>query len=184
MAHYALLDENNVVVQVITGRDEDDLPEGVTDWEVYYGNFHGQTCKRTSYNTVGNQHLLGGTPFRGNYGSFGSTYDETRDAFIPPQPHQSWVLNETTLLWDAPVALPDDAWDIETGTGIRYYWDEATTSWVAPDPRPFPSWVLNEATQLWEPPVAPPDDAWSPDNESGVKYRWDEVTNNWIEAES
>jgi hypothetical protein len=133
MAHYALLDSNNIVTQVITGRDEYDLPEGVTDWEVYYGNFHAQTCRRTSYNTVGNQHLLGGTPFRGNFAIPGDSYDEDRDAFISPQPHPSWVLNEATLLWEAPVALPDDAWDITIGSGVKYYWDEETTSWVAPD---------------------------------------------------
>ena len=125
MAHYALLDSDNVVTQVITGRDEDDLVEGVTDWEVYYGNFHGQTCRRTSYNTAGNQHLLGGTPFRGNFAFPGGTYDESRDAFIDPQPYPSWVLNETTCLWDAPVAYPDD--------GGRYEWDENTTSWVQID---------------------------------------------------
>jgi len=125
MAHYALLDSDNVVTQVITGRDEYDLPEGVTDWEVYYGNFHGQTCRRTSYNTVGNQHLLGDTPFRGNFGSPGDTYDEDRDAFISPQPFTSWTLDESTFLWAAPVPYPDD--------GQPYVWDEDTTSWVQID---------------------------------------------------
>jgi hypothetical protein len=122
MAHYALLDESNVVTQVITGRDEDDNHAGVTDWEEFYGDFHGQTCKRTSYNTLGNQHLLGGTPFRGNYAGPGFTYDEVRDVFIPPQPYPSWVLDETTLLWVAPDPYPTD--------GNQYDWDEESQGWA------------------------------------------------------
>jgi len=121
MAHYALLDENNVVTQVITGRDEDDHHGGVTDWESHYGDFHDQTCKRTSYNTHGNQHP-NGTPFRGNYAEIGSTYDEDRDAFIPPQPYPSWVLDEETLLWVAPDPYPTD--------GNQYDWDEESQGWT------------------------------------------------------
>jgi len=100
MAHYAFLDENNVVTEVITGRDEDDLAEGVTSWEDYYGVFRGQRCLRTSYNTQAGQHLTGGTPFRKNYAGIGYTYDEERDAFIPPMPEDGeWVLDEDTCLW-------------------------------------------------------------------------------------
>ena len=82
----------------------------------------GDVYKQTSYNTHGGVHALGGTPLRKNYAGIGYTYDAGRDAFIPPKPYASWVLNETTCLWDAPVAYPDD--------GKRYSWDEATTSWV------------------------------------------------------
>jgi hypothetical protein len=119
MAHYSFLNSNNIVTEVITGRDQgsDD-----TDWEQWYGDFRGQVCKRTSYNTHGGKHLLGETPFRKNYAGMGYTYDAARDAFIPPKPYPSWTLNEETCLWDAPVAMPTD--------GQRYYWDEATTSWV------------------------------------------------------
>jgi hypothetical protein len=119
MAHYAFLDSNNVVTEVITGRDQglDD-----TDWEQWYGEFRGQVCKRTSYNTHGGKHLLGEKPFRKNYAGIGYTYDSARDAFIPPQPFPSWVLNEETCQWDAPVAMPTD--------DQRYYWDEETLSWV------------------------------------------------------
>jgi hypothetical protein len=119
MAHYAFLDVNNIVTEVITGKNEG---EDGTDWEQWYGEFRGQVCKRTSYNTHGGKHLLGENPFRKNYAGVGYTYDATRDAFIPPQPFASWVLNEETCLWGAPVAMPDD--------GQIYYWDEATTSWV------------------------------------------------------
>lgn len=125
MAHYALLDNNNVVTQVFVGRDEDDLAEGVTDWEVYYAP-EGFTCKRTSYNTAGGVHSGGGTPFRKNYAGIGYTYDAGRDAFIPPQPYPSWVLNEDTCLWDAPTPMPE----IAEGDH-QPVWDEDTQSWVA-----------------------------------------------------
>ena len=125
MAHYAFIDENNIVVDVITGRDEDDLAEGISDWEVYYGNFEGKVCKRTSYNTVGGQHKFGGEPYRKNYAGTGFTYDAIRDAFIPPKPYDSWVLNEDTCLWDAPVLYPQD--------GNDYLWDEETINWKQVD---------------------------------------------------
>ena len=121
MAHYAFLDDNNVVTEVIVGRDEDEVVDGISDWEAYYGELRSQRCVRTSYNTHGGEHQSGGTPFRKNYAGIDFTYDESRDAFIPPQPYPSWVLNETTCLWDAPVAYPDD--------GLMYNWDEASQSW-------------------------------------------------------
>ena len=101
MAHYAFLDDNNIVTQVIVGRDEDDLPDGITSWEDYYGNFHGKTCKRTSYNTHGNLHP-NGTPFRGNYAGIGYTYDSDRDAFIAPEPPDATGFDEDTLQWIVP----------------------------------------------------------------------------------
>ena len=125
MAHYAFLDENNIVTEVIVGKNEGE--DGV-DWEAHYEAFRGQPCKRTSYNTYGGVHSNNGTPYRKNYAGLGYTYDAERDAFIPPKPFASWVLNEDSCLWDAPVAMPADA-----GTGEppkRYTWDEATTSWV------------------------------------------------------
>jgi len=101
MAHYAQLDSRNIVVNVFVGRDENDLAEGVTDWETYYAP-EGYTVKRTSYNTYGGAHLLGGTPFRKNYAGIGFTYDEARDAFIPPQPSPDCTLDEDTCLWVCP----------------------------------------------------------------------------------
>jgi hypothetical protein len=118
MAHYAFLDSNNIVTQVIVGKDENE--DGV-DWEVYYGEKLGQICKRTSYNTTAGQHLLGGTPFRKNYAGLGYTYDPDRDAFIAPKPFESWILNEDSCLWEPPVPYPSD--------GAEYVWNEATTSW-------------------------------------------------------
>jgi len=119
MAHYAFLDENNVVTEVIVGKNEGE--EGI-NWELHYGAFRNQVCKRTSYNTVGGVHNSGGTPFRKNYAGIGYTYDEQRDAFIPPKPYNSWVLNETSCLWDPPTPMPQD--------DKMYTWDEETTSWV------------------------------------------------------
>ena len=124
MAHYAFLDENNIVVEVIVGNDEN---QNQVNWEQHYQDFRGLVCKRTSYNTHGNQHP-NNQPFRKNYAGIGFTYDEQRDAFIPPQPYSSWTLDEETCLWDPPIPKPSDA-----GTGeppIRYYWDEPTTSWI------------------------------------------------------
>lgn len=119
MAHYAFLDDNNVVTEVITGKDESDATH---DWEQWYGNFRGQVCKRTSYNTLGGQHTSGGTPYRKNYAGIGFTYDAGRDAFVPPKPYPSWILNEDTCLWQAPVAQPQD--------GQLYEWDENALNWV------------------------------------------------------
>ena len=116
MAHFAKLDENNIVTFVTVGRQEDDGKEAELCART------GDVYKQTSYNTHGGVHALGGTPFRKNYAGIGYTYDAGRDAFIPPKPYASWVLNEGTCLWDAPVAYPDD--------GKRYSWDEATISWV------------------------------------------------------
>ena len=121
MAHYAFLDYyTNRVTEVITGKDEGE--DGI-DWEQHYGESRGQPCKRTSYNTYGGVHLNGGTPFRKNYAGIGYTYDAVRDAFIAPKPFASWVLNETTCLWDAPTPMP-------VVEGKRFTWDEPTTSWV------------------------------------------------------
>ena len=119
MAHYAFLNMQNIVTEVIVGKDE---TEGPTNWEMHYGNFREQVCKRTSYNTRGGQHLDGGTPFRKNYAGIGYTYDYARDAFIPPKPFPSWTLDSNTCLWVAPVEMPSD--------GKNYTWDEENQTWV------------------------------------------------------
>jgi hypothetical protein len=121
MAHYAFINSQNTVTQVIVGRDEDDLAEGVTSWETYYGERMGERCLRTSYNTVAGQHTAGGTPFRGNYAGINYKYDEALDAFLPPQPFPSWTLNEATYSWEAPVPYPTD--------GEDYVWNENRKEW-------------------------------------------------------
>jgi hypothetical protein len=110
MAHYAFLDNDNIVIEVIVGIDETELIEGLEP-EVWYGNFRGQTCKRTSYN--GN--------IRKNYAGVGFTYDAELDAFIPPKPFDSWILDEQTCRWEAPTPYPTD--------GFTYNWNEANLSW-------------------------------------------------------
>ena len=118
MAHYAFLNMQNIVTEVIVGKEETD---GVINWEMHYGNIREQVCKRTSYNTQGGVHSGDGIPYRKNYAGVGYTYDETRDAFIPPKPYDSWTLNETSCTWQAPTAYPDD--------DQMYTWNEETTSW-------------------------------------------------------
>ena len=113
MAHYCFLDENNIVTEVIVGRDEWEVVDGISDWEAYYGSKRNQVCKRTSYN--GN--------IRKNYAGIGFRYDETLDAFIPPQPFASWILNEETAQWEAPIPYPED--------GLIYSWNEDELDWEA-----------------------------------------------------
>tara|TARA_S200002703_G_scaffold26950_1_gene23094 strand:+ start:1077 stop:1478 length:402 start_codon:yes stop_codon:yes gene_type:complete len=126
LAHYAILDSNNVVIHVTTGKDENNTDyerDGKSSWEQWYKDyFNASDCKRTSYNTNANVHKLGGTPFRKNYAGKGFTYDSSKDAFISPKPFASWVLNETTCIWETPVTYPSD--------GKNYNWNEDTTSWV------------------------------------------------------
>ena len=124
MAHYAFLNDNNIVTEVITGVDEDakdDLPDEFSSWEEFYADFRGQTCKRTSYNTIGNEHNDSGTAFRGNYAGIGYTYDASNDVFISPKPYSKWPLNETTWLLEAPEAMPDD--------GKDYIWNDNKGEW-------------------------------------------------------
>ena len=117
MAHWAELDGDNVVLRVLVGSNSDS-DEGY-QWLI---DNLGGTWVKTSYNTQGGVHSLGGTPLRKNYAGIGYTYDSVRDAFIPQKPFNSWVLNESSCLWEAPVAYPTD--------GKMYTWDEASTSWV------------------------------------------------------
>ena len=112
MTHFAKV-VDGVVTQVIVAEPE--------FFQTFVDSSPGEWIQ-TSYNTLGGVHKLGGTPLRKNYAGIGFTYDREKDAFIPPKPFASWVLNEDTCLWDAPVAMPDD--------GKIYVWDEATTNWV------------------------------------------------------
>jgi hypothetical protein len=108
MAHYAFLDENNIVTEVITGIDETELIEDL-DTETWYGNFRNQVCKRTSYNNK----------IRGTFAAIGYSYDETEDIFITPQPYPSWI--RTGSFWNAPVEYPNDY--------KSYSWNEETQTW-------------------------------------------------------
>jgi len=113
MAHFAKV-KDGIVTKVIVA--EPDF------FDTFVDDSAGEWIQ-TSYNTLGGIHTLGGTPLRKNYAGVGFTYDRARDAFIPPKPYPSWVLNEDTCLWEAPVVYPDD--------GDEYQWNEDTQSWVA-----------------------------------------------------
>lgn len=113
MAHFAQIDSNNIVTQVLV------IEQDVVDTGLFG---EPSSFVQTSYNTHGGVHTLGGTPLRKNYAGIGYTYDSGRDAFIPPKPFNSWVLNEDTCLYEAPTPMPTD--------DKRYSWDEDTTSWV------------------------------------------------------
>jgi len=117
MSHWAEINEQNIVVNVVVGNN-DDADEG---YQFLIDNFGGRWIK-TSYNTFAGKHLLNGTPLRKNYAGIGFTYDEDRDAFIMPKPFASWILDEDTCRWQAPAPMPTD--------DKLYVWDEATTSWV------------------------------------------------------
>jgi hypothetical protein len=125
MAHYAFLDSNNIVTNVIVGHDESNTQH---NWETYYGNIIGQTCKRTSYNTSAGIHLNEGTPFRKNYAGIGYKYHPSHDGFSPPKFYASWTLNTTTLLWYCPVDYPTNVEDSD-GNPIFYSWNEANQEW-------------------------------------------------------
>jgi len=126
MASFAKIGLNNKVIEVLSVNNEVlkdadgieqesigiDFLTKLTGWAIW---------KQTSYNTIGGVHKLGGIPFRKNFAGKNYIYDEDRDAFIPKKPFNSWVLNENTCLWDAPISMPED--------GNRYIWNESTLTW-------------------------------------------------------
>lgn len=118
MSNFANLNEENIVIRVAVGNpelsDEDNLK--------FMQDSLGGKWIQTSYNTAAGVHKLGGQPLRKNYAGEGMIYDEERDAFLYPQPYNSWALNEETCLWEPPLECPND--------GNMYEWDEETTSWV------------------------------------------------------
>jgi len=108
MAHYAFLDKDNTVVDVITGIDETELIEGLSP-EIWYGNFRGQMCKRTSYNSK----------IRGTYASIGFSYNAEEDIFVKPKPYPSWIRSGS--FWNAPIPMPED--------DKVYTWNESELKW-------------------------------------------------------
>jgi len=129
MASFAKLNSENIVTTVVSvvnevlkdsnGIEQENI--GIEFLKTLY-NEPNAIWKQTSYNTHGNVHSLGGIPFRKNHAGIGYTYDSQRDAFISPKPYNSWILNENTCLWDAPVARPND--------NNIYSWNEETQSWT------------------------------------------------------
>jgi hypothetical protein len=158
MAHFAELDENNIVLRVLVVNNSDIMDENNVEQEsigiTFLQNLVGGTWVQTSYNNN----------IRKNYAGIGFTYDQIRDAFIPPKSElfASWVLDEETCRWIPPIAYPTD--------GLPYTWDEATISWAA-IPSPYPSWIV--VNGRWAPPISYPTD--------GKNYIWDEAIVNWVE---
>ena len=136
MASFAKLNSENIVTTVISvvnevitnsnGIEQEQL--GIEFLKKLY-NEPNAIWKQTSYNTNAGVHSLGGTPFRKNFAGIGYTYDLQRNAFIPPKPFNSWILNETTCLWDAPIPMPNDA-----SIDRRYIWNEETQNWILQTP--------------------------------------------------
>ena len=125
MAHFAELDSNNRVIRVVVVSNNELLDSSGTEHEhlgvQFCQSLFGGHWKQASYNTWGNTHAFGGTPFRKNYAGIGYTFDEGRDAFIPPKPFPSWLLNEETCRWEPPTPYPSD--------GKRYVWNENKREW-------------------------------------------------------
>ena len=129
MSHFAKIGLNNKVIEVHSLHDDVLKDANGAEQEVlgidFLTKLHGWSIwKQTSYNTKGGVHRLDGTPLRKNYAGIGYTYDEDRDAFIPPQPYPSWTLNETTCGWKPPTPIPADAF-----SGKKYSWNESTKNW-------------------------------------------------------
>ena len=139
MATFAKIGLNNKVIEVLSVHNNELLDSNGVEQEVNGIDFLTKLTgwsiwKQTSYNTIGNVHLLGGTPFRKNHAGIGYTYDEDRDAFIPSKPYNSWILNETTCQWEAPVAYPNTQTQNLTDrdgnpANDAYNWNEETTTW-------------------------------------------------------
>ena len=128
MAHFAKLGTGDVVltVEVVSNDVATTEEAGVEFLQTLYNN--RDVWKQTSYNTYGGEHRLGGTPFRKNYATIGGKYDSSRDAFIEPKPHDSWILNETTCLWEAPIEQPTLT-EQQLEDGSLYHWNETTQQW-------------------------------------------------------
>lgn len=161
--------ENQIQTKI---EEIDAIPQVEKDNTIYWEGYYGG-CKRTSYNTKGGVHKLGGTPFRKNYAGVGYIYDPVRDAFYTEQPYASWTLDESTCYWQPPTPRPE---------GMDWYWKEDTTEWVDyvyinPDNnQPYPSWTWDTLNGTWNPPVPKPEDEWF--------YEWDEQNQIWIKGGS
>ena len=172
MGHFALLNSENIVTFVTVSRDEDD------NRELEISQQTGDKYRRTSYNTRGGVHYKSdnNTPsedqtkaFRKNYAGLGYSYDEQRDAFIPPKPYPSWILDEFSCLWDSPIPYPDIT-NVPLPYQIynRYFWNEDIVNWLLQ--KPFESWELIEDSYYISPTPYPTD---------GNNYYWNEETLNW-----
>lgn len=158
MAHFAKIDSNNKVLEILVVPD-DQQHRGqdflAIDLQL------GGTWIQTSYNTRGNKHILGGVPFRKNYAYIDGTYDPIRDAFIPPKPFASWILDEKTCLWDSPIPYPNDK--------KKYVWNECIVNWTPypENPNKIPvGWNISTCEWVFMP-------------QDGNKYKWNIISGSW-----
>ena len=141
MAHFAKISEENEVLQVLSMEDVHTADsEGVETESIgqqyleTHNNWPAHLWIQTSYNTYCNQHILGGTPFRGNYASVGYEWDQANNIFWPQKPYASWVKNTTTASWESPIGAAPELTEEEATANKRYYWNEANQSWDLTDP--------------------------------------------------
>ena len=178
MAHFAQIDKNNSVLQVIVIGNKDCENNQGQECEqtgvAFCKDLFGEDTlwKQTSYNTSAGKRydpttremLQNSEGFRGNYAGIGFTYNEQLDAFLPPQPYPSWIIDEENFTWKPPIDKP-------TESKKGYYWNEQTLNWEE-NTGPFPSWIWNDDYPRWEPPIEYPED--------GNDYRWSEDNLSWI----
>ena len=178
MAHFAQINDSNIVINVTVVANDDAPNEaaGIAFCKALLGN--DTNWVQSSYNNN----------IRHRHASVGMVYDSTNNVFREQQPYPSWILNTSTWEWDAPVALPDDeGFNAETGRTIIYAWVEDSTSWARTvqegrTEKPYPSWTLNNSTWEWEAPVALPSDQGYDDEDDPtefVGYDWDEDSTSW-----
>lgn len=178
MAHFAQLDENNIVTQVVVIHNNEMKDKNGVEKEENGINFLHNTFGanknwvQTSYNNN----------FRKHYAGIGYIYNKQLDAFIRPQPYPSWILNNTIADWEAPIPLPSDAVSPTNSYGKLYSWDESIVNWLwQKEKQPYRSWIEIPETGRWKPPVAIPSDVISDKNPKGKVYVWNESLVNWEE---
>ena len=137
MAHFAKIDENNFVINVVTLNDSEMLDSENNPSETVgqnylqtHNNWPSNLWIQTSYNTKEGKHLLGGTPFRGNYAVVGGTWDSVNNIFLPEKPYSSWVKNTTEARWQSPIGDPPTLTDEQLTAASYYAWDESNQNWV------------------------------------------------------
>jgi hypothetical protein len=161
MSHFAQVDDNNIVLQVIVAEQEYIDSGAVGDPSKWI---------KTSYNTRAGKHITGGTPFRKNFAGIGMIWDPERDAFYSPQPSPRFTFNEESATWDYP---PKPEGDIR-----RYTYNFKKDDWqLLINPKPYDSWTWDETTYLWNPPVPYPEEL---DLTKPPRYLWDEEQLNWV----
>jgi hypothetical protein len=166
MAHFAEIDNTGTVVRVLVVPDEQES----RGQEFLAKDLNlGGTWVQTSYNTKSGEHKDGKAPLRKNYAGVGYTYDARLDAFIPPKPFPSWILDQDTCNWNPPVAAPEINHEVYPDKFQLPIWKEETRSWELVSPAP--SWVKNEETKYWSAPVDYPAD--------GGNYLWNEEKKEW-----